>query len=324
MNILVVTNIYPNISHPYYGVFVKNQVDLYRYSFPNDCIRVLRINPRKGGGSRLGYLAAVFKLVHARLAGKYDVVHCHHAFCVFLARIAFYKKIVYTHHEGEYFRSSVVERIKLIAVRMATRVIFVNPQMQIDMDPRLTKHSRFLPCGVAHKYFLNHKAPQAGLRVEMGLPLDVPIIFFPANPARKEKNYPYLIEALQTWDCLNRGPRPLVLAGGDIPYAEIWKWYRACDVVVSCSLFESDGMVYKEAMYCGRRFLSPPVGNAARYANDGEFGLIYEPGSFDDFRKKLVELIEHSKEEPLLAKQMTSERTEAKILREIYNECLVA
>ncbi|HAS6410267.1 TPA: glycosyltransferase [Vibrio vulnificus] len=279
MKVLVFTNIYPNSSHPYFGVFVKTQVESLEEYSASDCFEILAVKTKKAGGNHYNYLLSFFKLFYHRIFSNFDVIHCHHAFCVFMAKCLFFNKIVYTNHEGEYFKGGFLEGIKRRAISLSDKVIFVNSDMLIQ-NTKLCKNEPFLiPCAVDQRYFINNKS-KADCREVLGLNLSDRIIFFPANPDRDEKNYKLLIDALEIWDESKSGKKPAVVCGGSIEYKNIWVWYKACDVVISCSKYESDGMIYKESIICNRFFISPDVGNAKLYSNDGETGYIfnnYEP-----------------------------------------------
>lgn len=275
MKVLVFTNIYPNRSHPYFGVFVKNQVQSLIDSSPSDEFSTLVIKTKKAGGSHYNYLSAFFKLAYIRFFSSFDVIHCHHAFCVFMAKFLFFKNIVYTNHEGEYFKGGVVESIKRRAISLSDKVIFVNVDMQ-KQNRELCKSAPYLlPCAVERRYFLNNKS-KSECREVLGLGSNDLIIFFPANPSRNEKNYNLLVESLSLWDESLHGKKPTVVCGGTIEYKDIWIWYTACDVVVSCSKYESDGMIYKEAIICDAFFISTDVGNAKLYSQDGLYGIILD------------------------------------------------
>lgn len=274
MKVLIYTNIYPNSSHPYFGVFVKNQVESLEEYSASDSFEVLSVKTKKAGGSHYNYFISFLRLFYHRIFSNFDVIHCHHAFCVFMAKSLFYKNIVYTNHEGEYFKGGLLERIKRRAISLSDKVIFVNSDMLIQNES-LCKNKPFLiPCAVDQRYFINNKS-KGECRKLLGLELLDRIIFFPANPDRYEKNYKLLVESLEIWDESKSGKKPTIVCGGAIEYKDIWLWYKACDVVISCSRYESDGMIYKESIICDRFFISPSVGNAKLYSNDGINGYIF-------------------------------------------------
>lgn len=278
---------YPNDTHPYFGVFVKNFYDSYSAVYKNDNIELLNIVPPKAGGSIINYLRIIPPLVKYRISGKVDVIHCQHAFCVLLAKIFNFRKIVYTNHEGEYFKKSLVEKIKILAIRLSDHVIFVNREMKCALDVELhaKAKSTFLPCPVSVQHFKISKEKNI-LKSELGFHDDKPLVFFPANPNRNEKNFRFFLDVLEKWDEYTDLVKPNYVCGGNIEYDNMWMYYQACDVVLSCSLFESDGMIYKEALLNNRPFISSDVGNASYYAQLSGMGYIYSSGSIEEFIHK--------------------------------------
>ncbi len=271
MKILTVTNMYPSDSCPYFGVFVKEIVDGIKSRGIH--VDLVNIIPPKSGGSYLSYFNCFVILIFKRILNSYDVVYCHHAFCVFLCKILFFKNIVYTNHEGEFFKRSLIERVKDNAVRVSNVTIFVNKNMA-DHYTRLYPGGNYVfqPCGLDLEKFPLVSMEEA--KEILGLNLSVKYIFFPADPKRKEKNFSLLNDVYcSNYQYFNEISCEIV-TGGSIPYDEMYLYYHACDVVVSCSKYESDGMVYKESLCCNRPFLSTDVGNARFYASLGN-GVIY-------------------------------------------------
>ena len=68
---------------------------------------------------------------------------------------------------------------------------------------------------------------------------------------------------------------------------------RAADVVLMCSRFESFGRVTVEAMLAGKPVIGAASGGTAELIQDGETGLLYEPGNHDELAMKIEYLFEH-------------------------------
>ena len=82
------------------------------------------------------------------------------------------------------------------------------------------------------------------------------------------------MKALDHWKTDLSIPKPVVVTGGKIPHKDMGIWYTAADLIVVCSKFESDGIVYKEAICCNRFFISTDVGNASIYSKCGANGKV--------------------------------------------------
>jgi glycosyltransferase involved in cell wall biosynthesis len=288
IKILIVTNMYPNDKHPYFGSFVKNMNQSYSKVY-NDKIDVLIINPPKSGGCYFNYFFAFLKLCFFRLFRHYDIIHCHHAFCVFMASCLFFDRIIYTNHEGEFFKDTLIEKVKKIAIKQSDHVVFVNKIMRkLSIKNALISKTScsFIPCPISVTDFDKREIKNT-LRDQLEIARDGIVIFFPANPKRKEKNFKFLKEISESDNFYINGKRPIIITGGNIDQLDMWKWYKMSDVVVSCSDFESDGIVYKESILCGIPFVSTDVGNARFYAELSSMGYLYSRNDGDDFRNQL-------------------------------------
>ncbi|GAI40996.1 unnamed protein product, partial [marine sediment metagenome] len=58
---------------------------------------------------------------------------------------------------------------------------------------------------------------------------------------------------------------------------ELPEYYAACDIFVLPSLYEHFGLVFAEAMACGKPIISTKVGAAPEVIGDGKAGLIVPP-----------------------------------------------
>ena len=76
MKILHVTNNFPTLNYPIFGIFIKEQVEsLRQLGIYND---VFFINSREDG--KIAYLIAIFRLRRFLKTNKFDIIHCHHCF----------------------------------------------------------------------------------------------------------------------------------------------------------------------------------------------------------------------------------------------------
>lgn len=71
-------------------------------------------------------------------------------------------------------------------------------------------------------------------------------------------------------------------------------FYRAADVIVAPSRFESFGLVYVEAMMFGRAVIGCRTGGAPEVVTEGRTGLLAEPGDETSLRDCIARLIEDS------------------------------
>lgn len=263
MRVLIVTNMYPSEGDvSWRGSFVKEQVELYKSHNPDAKVDVFHIKGKVSGGRDFNYLAALPSLIRQLLFGRYDIVHCHHAFCVLLC-IPWFFRLIYTVHEGELNHVSWRSAIIKVAIYLSRVPIFVSHN---EFVRTRCKRKKFLPCGVNIELFMPVKS-RGGLKSALGIsPLSF-VVLFPADPRRPEKNANILkeVEIISA----KKDRDWIYIYGGSIPRSEMPLWIAASDVVASIGRFESDGLVIKEAMACNTPVVATNVGNAKLYVSEG-------------------------------------------------------
>ncbi|NTS76896.1 glycosyltransferase family 4 protein [Catenovulum sp. SM1970] len=270
MNILTITNMWPSEASPWLGTFVKQQVSSIKETGIDN--EVINIRSKKSGGNNFSYIIAFFKIFIIAFRSKYQIIHLQHWICWLLCSGIFWKKKVYTVHEGEFFLGGYRKFFISLAIKYCDAVIFVNHKMyQIYKKKYPSKLIRFIPCGVDTKAF----SPQNSTKAKKHLSLDSNsrYLFFPASPNRLEKN----AQLLQQWDEELNDKRYKILWGGSISYQDMPHYMNACDVLITLSHYESDGMVVKESLACGKPVISTDVGNSRRYISSSNKGKIIEP-----------------------------------------------
>lgn len=263
MKVLVVTNMYPREGAPYYGVFVRDQVEALRQAGVDVDVFVI-----EGWRNWREYLACVPRLRKRIDATAPDVIHAHHGYSAWTTKRAVLKSglaipWVVTLHDGDLFATQGVRpshRItrspRLMVVAKADAVIVVNE----DHKPA-ARRLVHLPCGVDIERFQPGDRKQARARITHPPPRDAKIVFFPADPARPEKRFDRAKEAVELVRA--RGANATLVTGGNIAPGEIADYYNAADAIVLMSDYEASPMVLKEALACEAPIISLRVGDAA-------------------------------------------------------------
>lgn len=283
MRVLVVTNMYPGPgAASWQGVFIKEQLEALVSTSDIRAEIVFVQGSTTGGSSVKAYLKAFFELYSLKRNNNFDVTWAHHSFCVFVAYLLRYERIVYTLHEG-HSATGIKAWIIWIAIRLSQTVIYVNHSGFITSS---VSSKFWIPCGVKLARF--KLGSQAECKKKLGLSNSHFNVLFPACPNRPEKNAKFVKEFIA-----QRGPwvnkeRINFIFGGDIEYEEMPIWMKSADCLVSCSIFESDGMVFKEAMAVNLPVITFNVGNAKIYFGDGTAGTIIQD-SFDAFQDALTD-----------------------------------
>ena len=254
MRVLVVTNMFPTEKSPFYGIFVKEQVESLRNEGID--VDVVFINGRE---NRVNYFTSVVNLVNELRCNEYDIIHAHHTYCIYpisIAKVLTGTKapLILTFHEGEVhkgkgIRTDDIDFIKrLVFWKRIKRVALKMVDLLITVEEKSLKALNFngdhvvLPCGVDIELF---RPPEKECcREKLHLPLGEKIIFFPAAPNDNNKGFDILRDALK---CIN-GKDIHLLAAGSIHHQDMPYYMCASDVVVQLSLWEASPMVLKEAM----------------------------------------------------------------------------
>ncbi len=266
MKVLVVTNMYPTEKAPFYGIFVKEQVESLRKEGVN--VDVFFIN---GQENKWNYFISIIALLKKLKPDNYDVIHSHHTYCIFPIIIAkkilrIKKPIILTFHEGEVHHTNVIKprgikrlvfskNIKRMALRMVDMVITVQKELVEALN--YSGQYTILPCGVDSDLFTPME--KVFCRKELNLPLNKKIVFFPAAPQNIQKGIIILKKALAF---LDRNDLELLTAG-NIPHKEMPYYMNAADVIVQLSNFEASPMALKEAMAVNVPVVFTDAGDAA-------------------------------------------------------------
>lgn len=78
---------------------------------------------------------------------------------------------------------------------------------------------------------------------------------------------------------------------GVVSDEELWRQYNLCDIYCSPSLSESFGIIFVEAMSCGKPVIGCRAGGMPEVISEGETGLLSKPGDVDSLVECLETLI---------------------------------
>lgn len=277
MKVLVVTNMYPSSEHPFYGIFVKEQVESLRKD--GIAVDVFFINGRE---NRLHYFSSIIGLFKKLRHDHYDIIHAHHTYCVYpllLIRMLMKTKVAFvlTFHEGEVYMTwkSIPRDVgfikKCVCLKWLKKIAVKNVDLVISVEEKLTEKLDFkgkvvvLPCGVDLNLFRPRAKVQC--REKLTLPLDKKVLFFPARPEAKGQKGFYIVQ--QALRFISRKDLNLV-ASRDIPHEDMPYYICAADVIVLASQCEASPMVIKEAMACNVPIVSTDVGDVKKVIGDTE------------------------------------------------------
>jgi glycosyltransferase involved in cell wall biosynthesis len=283
LKILVVTNMYPCRERPYYGVFVRDQVEsLRRLGVDVDVFFINGISDKKN------YLKAPFRLYKLLKSQSYHVIHAHHSYAVLVVWLVRFfisnsSPLLFTFHEPEFLKPKefiptksgifgkliVSKKLKRFALNRADYVITVWRGLLEALN--FKKPYEVLPCGVDLNKF--KPIPKSEARLKVGWNLHEKIIFFPGDKSRRREKGADLIEkAVEILQ--SKGIKIRVEFADNIPHHEMPFYMAAADVIVHPSRFEASPMVIKETLACGKPLVTSDVGDIGEIAA-GVHGVIF-------------------------------------------------
>lgn len=260
MKVLVFTNMYPSEAMPFYGSFVRDEVEALRRAGVD--VDVYFVN---GRANKLNYFEMPVGFARRVRATRYDVIHVHHSFCGLVATMQRTVPVVWTFHEGEISGDAGDARmeapIKQIAyakglkrrvARRADAVIVVARHLAdaLGRDDAITIASgidmtRFTP--------MNPEAAKGRL----GLAEDRRYVLFPSSPSRPEKRYDLARAAVEKLDM----PGVELACLDNVPHADVPLWMNACDAMLMTSAFEASPVTVREALCCNVPVVTTDVGD---------------------------------------------------------------
>jgi glycosyltransferase involved in cell wall biosynthesis len=269
LKILQLTNMYPSVDRPNWGVFIRSQVDsLARQGVSSDVVEI------EGWRSRLNYARALAALPLRILAERYDLLHIHYGLNVIACLgvrgiptvVSFCGDDFWGRSDsgGKCSASSLfLARLSKLAAQRAQVIIVKSAKMAAAIDG---KHPdvEVIPNGVDFEFF--DPLPKREARLKLGWPLDRKILLFPANPREPRKNFP-LAQAVEAR--LRTLGRPIILqVVYGRPQRDVMLAMSAADVMLSCSFQEGSPNAVKEAMAMNLPVVSTDVGDCAERLRD--------------------------------------------------------
>lgn len=304
MNILLISNMYPDASNPSYGVFVKNQAELLKSESISIDFQV--IHKRKTKLTKIityiyHYIMIIIKIIYK----KYDFIYVHYvslnALPILLGTFFRKQKIVANIHGSDIITKNIGQEIidKFTSKLLNKSSAIIVPSSYYK---NFTSEKYKLP---KQKFFVS---PSAGINPQIFHPIKNNIINnkFIGYVGRVEadKGWEYLLIAFKEICEKNSYNNLTLFLVGDgtesskrdklikklnlednvvvkpfTTQTELAYIYNKIDVLVFPSLRESLGLVGLEAMACGTPVIGSDIGGIRTYLVDGVNGFLSVPKS---------------------------------------------
>lgn len=251
LRVLALTNMYPTPAEPYFGCFVRDQVDDLRRAGVN--VTVLAFD---GRADRRRYAAAARQLRHALRRDRYDLVHAHYGLSGAVAAMQLGTPVVTTFHGSDVW-VPWQRRVSWVVGRR-TQPIAVAPVVAAGLG---IPHAPVIPCAVD----LDRFAPcnRAVARRALGWPRTACCVLWPAARGDRTKVKNKGLELFDATVDRIRAQVPKVFAASleGLTRDQVALAMNVADVGVMTSLREGAPVVVKELLACQTPVVSVEVGD---------------------------------------------------------------
>lgn len=263
--VLVVTNAWPYEDDPYYGIFVRREVDaLGRLGVPCDVLFI------HGYRTKSVYPRAALRLLRWNLSRsfRYRIVHAHGGETALAARFIVRVPVVATYIgddlQAEKSSDGSVTKIRRVRAWVQRKhaasfshTVTMSRTMERLLPAAARKRNLVCPSGVELSTF----APfdQAVSRARLGWPDDELTVVFAANPARPGKRF-WLAQAAVE-GARERLPQLRLRVAAEVRPEMMSVWMNAAHCLIMTSVSEGSPNVVKEAIACGLPVVTTRVGD---------------------------------------------------------------
>jgi glycosyltransferase involved in cell wall biosynthesis len=248
VRVLAVTNMYPTPSEPWFGSFVKDQIEALRRLGVS--IDVFSFDGRRDWRR---YGTAAREVRRAVSQGDFDIVHAHYGLTGAVALCQRLVPVVTTFHGSDSAQVPWQRRVSWIVARRSTP-IFVGAEnaKRLGLPEALV-----LPAGVDTALF--QPADRAGARAALGWEQDPVYVLLPgarSNPIKRADLFDRVVDLLRRSLPDVRGVSLQGYSRHDVASV-----MNAVDVLLLTSDWEGSSVAVKEALACTTPVVSVPVGD---------------------------------------------------------------
>jgi glycosyltransferase involved in cell wall biosynthesis len=285
LRVLVVTNMYPAAARPYFGIFVRRQVEALRRAGVDVELEVVAADR-----GELDYLGGRRRVAARVRLFRPHLIHCHYGYTPLAAAFAGRPYVVTLCGDdlngqsngrgGVTLKSRAGTLVTQLFASSARRVIVKSEAMRRRLWRRSRAKSELLPNGVNTTLF--SPGSQREARERLGIPAEARVVLFVNSIQQATKR---LDLALAARDELSRRGAPAHLLIAESVPADAMPWhYRAADVLLMTSDREGAPNCVKEALACGVPVVAVPVGDIPELITRPGMGriVLQDPGALAD------------------------------------------
>lgn len=343
MKVYYISNMYPSDDSPYYGIFVKEQIDALRNLQVDTEMNVIT----QKGGSKLNKLGRYVKLsakaLWDNLVNQYDAVHLHYIFPTGIVLIPLRwitkKKLIVTGHGSDIINTNRIKTFFMKRIlRSCDQVIVVSDylkQIAIHKYEVPSDKINVIHCGFDETLF----APQP--KVEK----NIKTVLFLSRLYKEKGTQTFINIALHMQEqehihflIVGDGPEkehmithlqhhPRVSFVGGVSKDKVGDYFNQADVYVFPTQKEGYGLVALESMACGTPVVASNVGGVPEIVSHNKNGYLATVDSTDDFVKGIQWVLQHETEEQVVSHAIQTAKSntikdQTKKVYEVYQKTI--
>lgn len=329
LKVLHITPMYPSEERPYFGSFVKSQIDSLK-DFVE--IELLVLPGLRGIWPYIKNIPAIL----SKLNGQYDIIHIHYGNVSTLIKLLYFGKTpIVTSYCGDDLQGTLGKHggstLKSIFFKRANRFFSRYDSCSITKSESLSTYIKgvarniiVIPNGVNLSQFKVIDKVTARKKIGVSEKLEK-VVLFPAAINRPAKNFSFLKRVIEKLDN-SHTYQIITFETGNVNHDIAQYYFNAADLVVFTSLSEGSPNVIKEAMACNAKIYSTNCGDVS-WLLDGVKGAKVLPLVEHEWMKAITEFFSNKQNgqlpmsnarEVLIEKGLDTNTIAQKILK-LYN-----
>ena len=250
LNVLFVTNMYPDDSHPNLGIFVKEQIELLSRELESFGL----INMSKPKNWLVKYGLTLPSVLRCILSRRYNIIHVHFGLTavviipfILLIRLFRIRTVITFHGTDVVGKNRLGTAISKFAASLLDLSICVSDDIQ-KIISKYSKHAVKISCGISEEFFDDRP------KIERQK-----LIIFPSDPDRKEKNFQLFKRTLDRVQ--QHIPEVSFICLKNLTKNEVIEHMNRAKCLLMTSLYEGSPQTVKEAIICDLPVVSTPAGD---------------------------------------------------------------
>jgi glycosyltransferase involved in cell wall biosynthesis len=271
---------YPTEEHPYYGIFVKEQIDTIKLIEDID----YSVHYIKGYKSKWEYIKSIFSINYEIFKEKPDLIHVHYGLSgLFLLVNPWIKRKTFITLHGGDINSAQGNKIQITLTKKIIKsvcTVYVMNEYMKKVAEDFNNNCKILKCGVNIDFFSCRKKIKQQNKY---------LLVFPSNKEREVKNFS-LFEKV-----FNEVKKEFT----DIEYREIKDMTRTqvrdmfcqANCLLLTSISEGSPQVIKEAMACDLPIVSVDVGDVKEVLHNVENSYVAQTYNVNELKELVIKTL---------------------------------